>query len=152
MKQLPSTTLPGNQRGATLIVALILLVLISLIGVNSLKNASVAEKIASAGYQRNITFQSSESIAMKVMKEPALISKAMVDGPFDPPVNTNMDITEGELTVAPAGVGTLLGNSLNGSGISGQRIMVTSTSWLASDEKSATQTVHGLVRMVPNNL
>ena len=153
MTQFPNTTLPGNQRGATLIVALILLVLISLIGASSLKNASVAEKIAAAGYQRNLTFQSSESAAMQVVNNENFISQAMVAAAaITPPIDTNMDNTEAKLTITPTGVGTLLGNSINGSGMSGQRIMVTSKSWLASDTNSATQTVHGLVRMVPSAL
>ena len=60
--------MPSNENGATLVVALIMLVLISLIGVSSLKSASVVERMSANDHQKNITFQASESAAEVALK------------------------------------------------------------------------------------
>jgi len=153
MQQLPKTTLPGSQQGATLVVALIMLILISLIGVSSLKSASVVEKMSANDYQKNITFQASESAAEVTLQDTVLISQALV---AQQPVAASNVITgipnaSADVVFTPAGVGEVFENSLGENGFSGQRIMVTSTGTLTTDSNIRSRTVHGIVRLVPGS-
>lgn len=50
-----------HQRGAALIISLILLVLITMVGVASLRNVVLEEKMASNFYDRSLAFQSAEA-------------------------------------------------------------------------------------------
>lgn len=50
-----------SQRGAALIISLILLVLITMVGVASLRNVVLEEKMASNFYDRSLAFQSAEA-------------------------------------------------------------------------------------------
>lgn len=52
---------PRRERGAVLIISLILLVLITLIGVASLRNVVLEAKMSSNYYDRSLAFQSAES-------------------------------------------------------------------------------------------
>lgn len=63
MKPLPSSNMsaPRRERGAVLIISLILLVLITLIGVASLRNVVLEAKMSSNYYDRSLAFQSAES-------------------------------------------------------------------------------------------
>jgi len=80
MQKFPATSLPSNENGATLVVALIMLVLISLIGVSSLRGAAVVEKLSANDHQKNLTFQASESAASIALQNDALISEALISG------------------------------------------------------------------------
>ncbi len=150
MHQLPRTTLPGNERGATLIVALILLILISLIGATSLRSASVAEKMSAANHLKNITFQASESAAAVALSNQALIGNAIVSGV---PQTTVIDVSSTDVSTqvvfTSVGSSPLLNASIGENGFSGQRIMVTATAQLTSDARSTSETVHGVVQKVP---
>lgn len=53
--------LPGREKGAALLVALILLVLMSLLGVSALRSGSLEERMAGNTYDRSISFQAAES-------------------------------------------------------------------------------------------
>jgi type IV pilus assembly protein PilX len=50
-----------NERGAALIISLILLVLITMVGVASLRNVVLEEKMASNYYDRSLAFQAAEA-------------------------------------------------------------------------------------------
>ena len=52
---------PRQERGAALIVSLILMVLITLVGVASLRGVVLEEKMASNFYDRSLAFQSAEA-------------------------------------------------------------------------------------------
>lgn len=52
---------PKSERGAALIISLILLVLITLVGVASLRNVVLEEKMAANYYDRSLAFQSAEA-------------------------------------------------------------------------------------------
>ena len=52
----------GRQRGATLIVTLIVLVLITLIGVSSIRSTTMEEKMAGNSRDRDKAFQAAESV------------------------------------------------------------------------------------------
>jgi len=143
-------SLPQDQQGATLIVALILLILISLIGVSTLKSASVVEKMSSADYQKNITFRASES-AVDVTLDDALISQVMREDQVvlsQNDININVDNANASVVYTKIpGQGIVLGASINT--VAGNRLMITSTGSLAGDPNTKTRTVHGIVKTGP---
>jgi len=150
MQKFQGPSLPGNENGATLVVALIMLVLISLIGVSSLRSAAVVEKMSANDYQKNLTFQASESAASVALEDETLISKAMISGiPETTPIATNLPHMEAKVTYKSTGAADTFGSSLGDQGFSGQRIMVTSSSYLSTDPSVQSTTVHGIVRLVP---
>lgn len=155
MQQLPTTTLPGRERGATLIVALIMLILISLLGVSSLKNASVAEKMSAADYQRNITFQASESAATLAIRNSNFLSRSLIENA--PTVANAAEIgptgATAKIVATPVGRGGLLGASIavGQNSFSTQRFMITATATLAEDDLASGETVHGIALLVPSS-
>lgn len=51
----------SNQRGMALLVSLVFLLLLTLIGISSMQNANLQEKMASSVTQRNQSFQAAEA-------------------------------------------------------------------------------------------
>ena len=148
-----TSSLPGNQRGATLFVALIMLVLISLIGVTALKSASVVERMSSNDYEKNRTFQASESAVNLTLQNDDLITEAInANGaPVEKDVvNINLDHAKAKVTFTTAGVGPVDGNSLGEGGVGGQRIMITAVGEIDGAANISTTTVHGIVKLIPN--
>lgn len=154
MQPLPQTTLPGKETGATLVVALIMLILISLLGVSSLKNASVAEKMSAADHQRNLTFQASESAAAMAIRNSNLISQAIIADTTTSATAENIGLASASVVLTPVGTSTLLGSSIaiGGNSFSAERIMITSTANLSDDVNSTSETVHGIVQLMPGAL
>ena len=74
-----------NQQGATLLVAMVILILVSLIGVTALKNASVEEQMAANLYMKNLTFQASESAVESTINDKDLLRDTLSNDP--PPVS-----------------------------------------------------------------
>lgn len=60
-KRKPRLVPPARQRGMALIVALIFLLLLTLIGLNSMQNSTLQEKMSSSVQFRNQSFQLAES-------------------------------------------------------------------------------------------
>lgn len=58
----PTDPHPGRQRGMTLVVCLIFLLLLTLIGVSSMQNATLQEKMAGSVVLRNGSFQIAEAM------------------------------------------------------------------------------------------
>lgn len=156
MQQLPTTTLPGSERGATLVVALIMLILISLLGVSSLKNASVAEKMSAADHQKILTFQASESAAALAIRNSGLISQALIkNSPTSATAqHIGSTVAEAKVVLTPVGSSTLLGSSIavGGNSFSAERIMITSTANINDDKRSTGETVHGIVQLLPGSI
>jgi len=150
MQQLNSN-LPGNQRGATLIVALIILLLLALLGASSLKNAANAERMSAAGYQKYITFHASENAAT-IAYGPGgeVVGNAIAangsTGEIE--IDTGSDTTVTFVEALPLGSGATLNSSLGG--VAGHRVKVTSTARLKDNEKSQTVTEHGVLRLGPS--
>ena len=143
---------PGNQRGATLFFALIMLVLISLIGVTALKSASVVERMSANDYEKNRTFQASESAVNLSLQNRDLFSQALISGG---PVtenyeDVNLENTNTLITYTPVGTGPIDGNSFGPGGTVGQRIMITAVGELDGAANISTTTVHGIVIPIPN--
>lgn len=57
----PLSPLPGRQRGAVLIISLIILLVITTLAVGSMQNTMLEEKMAGNISDRNLAFQSTES-------------------------------------------------------------------------------------------
>lgn len=140
-----------SERGATLFVSLVLLVLISLLGVNALKNASVEEQMSANLYQKNITFQASESAVETSLENIALLGTAL--GSNGAPVVQNMTTTvpgvTATVTYTYVGDGPAGGFSIgNGTGFAAAQMMITATGELAA-LNARTTTVHGVYRVSP---
>jgi len=136
-----------KQQGTTLFVALIILVVVSLIGVTAMKNANVEEQMASNLYQKNLTFQASESAVESTINNTALIQQAMT---ANVPVVQNVPVpipnTTASVSYASAGAGMVIGSSANL--FSGMRLMITATGQMPA-LNARTVTVHGVVRLAP---
>ena len=139
--------LPGKQRGAVLVVALIMLVLLSLLGVNSLKTALHTERMSAAVYQKNITFQASESAAaIASLRTSQIVADAIrINSAVTQDVDTGSNLASTSVTAVPLGNGAVLGSSLGG--VSGLRVLITSTAELSADSGAQTVTVHGITRL-----
>ncbi len=137
-----------NQQGATLFVAMIMLVIISLIGVTALKNASVEEQMSANLYQKNMTFQASESAVESTINNTALLTSVLTSNtPVTQPVNVNIPQTTAQVTYSTVGTGPCFGCTMGV--FTNQRLMITSTGEIPS-LNARTTTVHGVVRMVPS--
>nr|WP_180204555.1 PilX N-terminal domain-containing pilus assembly protein [Pseudomonas sp. SbOxS1]NYU04533.1 pilus assembly protein PilX [Pseudomonas sp. SbOxS1] len=53
---------PGSQRGMALLVSLVFLLLLTLIGISSMQNATLQEKMAGSLSLRNQSFQAAEAV------------------------------------------------------------------------------------------
>ena len=125
---------------------MVILILISLIGVTALKNASVEEQISSNLYQKHVTFQASESAVENTIMDNTIISSALVSAtPIYRNVSGNVPNTSAEVEYMYVGTGPAQGYSQ--ALFSGARLMITST---AQSADTRTRTVHGVVRLVPN--
>jgi len=137
----------AKQQGATLFVALIILVLVSLIGVTAMKNANVEEQMASNLYQKNLTFQASESAVESTINNTTLIAQAMSSNvPIQQNVQVPIPNTTATVSYASAGAGMAVGSSANL--FSGMRLMITATGQIPN-LNARTVTVHGVVRLAP---
>jgi len=154
-------SMPNQQRGATLLVALIMLVLISLIGVTTLKSASVAERRSANEYQKNLTFQVSESAVNQTLQDRTMLRNAIRTNARVEATNLDINIenTRADVVYTPVGFGAVEGASIGENGVSGQRLMITSTGQMCDSDaaagtctvngNSSTRTLHGIVQLVP---
>ena len=136
----------GNQQGISLLVAMVILILISLIGVTAMKTASVEEQMSSNLYRKNLTFQASESAVENTIFDNNIVSAALESTtPTVENVAVNVPNTAAEVQFKSLGLAPTIGAS---AGVfSGARIMITST---ATSGDTRTRTVHGVVRLVPD--
>ena len=58
---MPSGFFRDTQRGAVLLVSLVFLLLLTLLGVSSMQNATLQEKMAGSVTMRNVSFQTAEA-------------------------------------------------------------------------------------------
>lgn len=61
MKKQQSSQLKDAQRGAVLVVSLLILLILTIIGVSSMQSSTLEEKMASNSRDRNVGFQSAEA-------------------------------------------------------------------------------------------
>ncbi|MDU8554830.1 PilX N-terminal domain-containing pilus assembly protein [Pseudomonas syringae pv. actinidiae] len=55
-------TFPARQRGIVLLVSLVFLLLLTLLGISSMQNATLQEKMAGSVQIRNLSFQAAEAV------------------------------------------------------------------------------------------
>ncbi len=67
-------TLPGRQRGAALVIGLILLLILTVLGVSGLGTSAVEVRIADNNKQKEIAFQSAESASREELTNGAAIT------------------------------------------------------------------------------
>ena len=136
-----------KQQGTTLLVALIILVVITLIGVTAMKNANIDEQMASNLYQKNLTFQASESAVESTLNDTTLIQQAISsNAPVTQAVTVPIPNTTATVSYSAVGSGLAVGSSANL--FSGTRFMITATGEIP-DLNARTVTVHGVVRLAP---
>lgn len=137
-----------NQQGVSLLVAMVILILVSLLGVTALKNASVEEKMSANLYQKNLTFQASESAVESTINDSDLRKQVLTSTAAVPKdVAVNIPNTTASVSYKSNGMGAPPnGNSFGA--FSGARIMITSTGQ-STDSSTRTRTVHGIVITVP---
>ena len=137
-----------NQQGATLLVAMVILILVSLIGVTALKNASVEEQMAANLYMMNLTFQASESAVESTINDKDLLRDTLSN---DPPQSKNVAVDLPDTTAQVSYKSNGLSDCTPGNScgvFAGARIMITATG-LSTDSSTRTRTVHGVVVTVP---
>ncbi len=137
-----------NQQGVTLLVAMVILILVSLIGVTALKNASVEEQMSANLYQKNLTFQASESAVESTINDKNLQRQVLTSATsVSSVVPVNIEHTTATVNYKSNGLGAPPnGNSFGA--FAGARIMITSTGE-STDSSTRTRTVHGIVITVP---
>ena len=69
-----SITLPGRQRGAALVIGLILLLILTVLGVSGLGTSAVEVRIADNNKQKEYAFQSAESASREELTNGAAIT------------------------------------------------------------------------------
>ena len=137
-----------KQQGATLLVAMVILILVSLIGVTALKNASVEEQMSANLYMKTLTFQASESAVESTIEDETLRKATLTSTtPQNQDVDVEVPDTTASVSYKSNGMGAPPpGNSFGA--FSGARIMITSTGQ-STDSSTRTRTVHGVVITVP---
>ena len=137
-----------KQQGATLLVAMVILILVSLIGVTALKNASVEEQMAANLYMKNLTFQASESAVESTINDKALLRDTLTnETPQSKSVDVDIPHTTAHVSYKSNGLSDCTpGNSCGV--FSGARVMITATGQ-STDTSTRTRTVHGVVITVP---
>jgi len=133
---LPVHTQPSTQKGAVLILALVMLTVLTIIGASSMSRSSLELKLASNAQQHNVAFQAAQSrLAFATSNDPLNRVNFLIPINFEAnpstwtiqtcdPVNDGCpDDTNGKwaatATITPLDCGKGLGNSLEeGRGIS----------------------------------
>lgn len=81
---------PKKQRGALLIVSLIILMMLSTLGVSVMRNSTLEEKMASNTLHKERAFQSAETVVEHSIKEKSSLTAAMNATPN--PVESTVDL------------------------------------------------------------
>jgi type IV pilus assembly protein PilX len=77
----------NSQRGATLIITMVMLTLITLVGVSTIRTSTVDEKLAGASRDRDKAFQAAEAAMQQCLKQ---VKNATYAGtPLTPAVSTS---------------------------------------------------------------
>jgi type IV pilus assembly protein PilX len=92
---------PARQRGAVLIVSLLILLIMTMIGVSSLQSSATEEKMASNSRDRNVGFQSAEA-ALREAED--FLEGLVTAGSFDDTggLYSSLDNAPDGLDVAPS--------------------------------------------------
>ena len=103
--------------------------------------------MASNLYQKNLTFQASESAVESTINDSTLIQQAITSNtPVTQAVTVPIPNTTATVSYSAVGSGLAVGSSANL--FSGTRFMITATGEIP-DLNARTVTVHGVVRLAP---
>lgn len=135
-----------TERGAALLVAMVLLFMMSILGVSALRDATLGNRLASNTLQKELTFQAAESATDAVLAESGTLEGRLCD-------YAALEVARPELDEAPTqtthaeirygGRAHLVGFSLNDS-ITARRFIVTGESALPAVATS-TRIAQGIV-------
>ena len=137
--------LPPRQRGAVLVIGLLILLVMTLIGVTAMSTSTMQERMSANGMNANIAFQAAESAVIAAMSSLATVKSAMgTVGPVNGPTVT---YGSGSLTAVGNSQVTYVGDSIpdgtslgiGTSGLTAHQFTASSTSTVtAANARSAT--------------
>ena len=149
-RTLPKLNAPQQQKGAVLLLGLVMLVVFSLLSVSAAQTGMLNERVAANHYHNEATFQLAESAAPYALTQNSWVNAAVaradevenIVGAFVVPVENNTDtltVTLQAERVAMPGYSLLVD--------SGSRFLqVTTASNASMDNGTPTQVVQGFVR------
>ncbi|MCF5707670.1 pilus assembly protein PilX [Pseudomonas syringae] len=86
--------LPAHQRGMVLLVSLVFLLLLTLLGISSMQNATLQEKMAGSVATRNVSFQAAEAVLRlgesEIQKPGFSIAQCASNATCAPPVESTV--------------------------------------------------------------
>jgi type IV pilus assembly protein PilX len=134
----PITNVNHHQSGAVLIVSLVLLLVLTVIGVTSMRSATLEEKMAANSMNYDITFHAAESAIEKALDDETALTQAMDNST----VSVDSDIGDSSITSSAtltyAGPAIIYGNNLTQKGIPASAFDVTGTATRANTGASVT--------------
>jgi type IV pilus assembly protein PilX len=153
MRTSQPTPCPGQyQSGAVLVISLILLLVLTVIGVTSMRSATLEEKMAANTMNHDATFHAAESAIENALDDTNSLVQAILTSNT---VTVNLDVGDSSVTtdaqVKYLGSGIALGFSLgqNSSAFSSYRFDATGTATRANTGASVTVS-QGVRRIGPN--
>jgi len=136
----------GKQQGAALLIALIMLVILSMIGLTNMRSSALETRMAANSIEKDITFQAADSASeIALQNEQALSDKICSKTSLKSQINNinhgGQLATDAEITYG--GVAAAVGYSLD-SGVSAFRFTSTGTSRM-NETGTSTSITQGLV-------
>jgi len=103
--------LPARQRGAALIVSLILIFVVSILGITSMERSIMERQLATNAVQSNLVFQAAESATDSVINNPTTLMQAFSSDTNSTKVVLNLE-GQDDLSIGAEADLTFLGNSV----------------------------------------
>ncbi|NOY63549.1 MAG: hypothetical protein GXP10_10460 [Gammaproteobacteria bacterium] len=144
----------ATQRGAVLIVSLVMLLITTMLGVTAISSSRMGEKMAANAMNRNVTFQAAESAIENAVADTNNLLQAISAG--DAGVNDTLDINSSDVAATSntryQGAGLAVGFSLaaDSSGFSAYRFEITGTGAISA-LNAQTVSAQGISRIGPSN-
>ncbi len=140
----------SRQSGAALFVALVVIVLVSLLGVSTMKRGSMAEQMGAGHYQSQIALQASESAVESTIGDIGIMQLARLASAATASENVNLSVSGvvAQVTYSFLGNRPAYGWSLDSTGQGASRFVITSLATIPSTGVSTT-TQHGVYRINP---
>ncbi|ASJ72400.1 pilus assembly PilX family protein [Granulosicoccus antarcticus] len=135
-----------RQGGAVLMIAMIMLLMLSVLGVSAMREASLEGQLASNAVHKEMTFQAAESASDSVLALEGKLESIICSDIEENLEQNALGQATGQNTgsvLEYAGQAAVLGYSL-GSGISARRFVVTGTSTLP-DVNTSTSIAQGML-------
>ncbi|MBX2838165.1 MAG: hypothetical protein KTR35_15005 [Gammaproteobacteria bacterium] len=129
----------NRERGAALLVSMVLIFLLSIIGITSMQNASVENQLATNAIMKDLTFQAAESSTDRALATPNALETMICQPKATTQVAELQQVTNQEThsEIEYGGQAIVPGNSLGGP-ITARRFIVTGTSNLTDADTQST--------------